>query len=120
MSPAEIELGKREFQATWKAMFTRVLGWSTEQAEIWIENRASIWESSWFLHDSPVKEIVDVLIPADLRERCKRLVLVELVQRIEEVLMPQWDWHPDQNPNFDWDAARTKLEALLHEYRSTV
>ena len=96
------------FKATWEAVLQKVLGWHEEQAKLWSYQHEWMFEDAYFLYDPPIHALASVLIPKGLWNRVTW-------HQVEQSLTPERQWHPDQDPDFDWASAKQRLEDLLQE-----
>jgi hypothetical protein len=95
--------------------------WSEEQCK---EHLESLLRNQgfrhWFPHDNPSKEAAPLLLPEDLRESLAGLPWVRVRQRIEAAIDLTGDQHnpnPDNDPGYDWEAARQRVAKAVKEFR---
>lgn len=111
------------YVATWTRIFEEFLGWSEsrtqEYARTWLENPGF---RVWFGHDSPVKFAAWDLIPDEMHARLSGTIKNELAQRIQgaiEAVGENHIEHPDDNPSYDWAAAKARVRQIVKEYEHT-
>lgn len=104
------------FIATWKAALTRIACWSPEQTSEWASDEHHHFKSGFFLHDSPMSIVARELMPKELRNnQAAKVAVCEAVsaQRTQDL------WHPDQDPEYDWDAAFSRVQAAIANLKNT-
>jgi len=106
--------------------FTRLMiefgGWSEEQCSEHLENRLrNPGFRSWFPHDNPSQEAAPLLLPEDLRDTLEGLPWVKLRAAICDAIDCRGDLcnsNPDQDPEYDWDAARQRVAEVVKQFRA--
>jgi len=102
------------FTQTWLAILTRIGGWSDAAAREWIADQQHTFNSVWFLHDSPLRFAANALLPEPLRQ----IHGMDLRTRVEDAILPSGGthiWHPDRESDFDWEAARQRVQNVIQE-----
>jgi hypothetical protein len=105
------------FAAAFRRILQELAGWSTERAderlERYIQNSGF---RAWFGHDSPAHFAAHELIPADATEPAR--IASRICGAIEREGGADDPWFPNEDPNYDWQAARERVAAILREYQA--
>jgi hypothetical protein len=110
-----------EYVAVWRRILGGWLHWPAPR----IERFVARWEeeltapepaeSQMFFHDTPIEYLSQLLQPPSLRAR--RIGPdddpMEITHKIEHAVNVDYAYNSDQ---YDWDAARARVEAVLAEY----
>jgi len=116
---------KQYYLDIWQEMLRELLGWTDEETRRW----ASGWTDvngidplddpdDIFYHETPQYWAIDLLIPADCKERLSHADWLDLRQRIRAVF---WDEHRGEFPlGTDWHPYREKVERILAEYGASL
>jgi hypothetical protein len=108
-----------EFIATWTAILDRIGGWPPERIAAHANDRHPCFRSMWFLHDSPIDWVAGLLLPEDLRHGRGIEPGQQVCKAIESGFAPHvHNWHPDQYPDYDWNAARNRVRAVIDQLRN--
>jgi hypothetical protein len=107
----------------WHNILSTFLGWSAAQVDGW----ATKWQSGLdntkysglFYHEEASWYVVPLLIPEALRQRLPSSEHHKLMYKIEAAIVH------GKSPiafaeNYDWKAARDRVEAILNEYGSSL
>ncbi len=96
-------------------------GWSQRQADSYLDGRLqNPGFRSWFPHDTSSHEAAPLLLPDDLRDTLAGLPWVKLRGRIIEAIdlkCEEYNPNPDTDPQYDWDAARQRVAAVIEDFR---
>jgi hypothetical protein len=126
MERPSIEDVKRKPEwAVYAETFSRLMpelgGWSQAQADAHLGERLhNPGFRSWFPHDNPSEEAAPLLLPDDLRDTLEGPPWVKLRERICQAIDLSREEHnanPDQDPRYDWEAARERVAQAIAEFR---
>jgi hypothetical protein len=110
----ELQQAANRFVETWVAVLTRIGGWSEKAARKWAaEHISSLVTNIWFLHDPPLYFLGRALAPEHMRR-----IPGTWSFRIERAILPPGPsdiLHPDLEPDFDWEAARQRVQRVIEE-----
>ncbi len=126
------ELGglRERYVAVWRQILRGWLRWSAERFDDWIARFDADLNDKGnplFYHEDELYYVVAQLVPRDLGEqlmwvpsRRSYSSLGELLADLDEAIrgrpvMPEWG-----GPDFDWDAARQRVEAVLRGHGKTL
>lgn len=111
----------------WNEALSALLGWSEEEVANWAERYQS-WlrnEHDLIYHKPPLYWMVSWLIPASVDECLdadERRILVRQLERAVEttrVERPFVDHRPFDHVQYDWEAARLRVQAVLNESKAS-
>lgn len=107
--------------AVWRHVLSGWLRWPDERVDRWIllydeelEGRGNIL----FYHEEALWHVTRFLIPERLCQRLGGYETMRLSWRLQQAIGIGND--VERTPAFDWDAARQRVEAVLHEYGETL
>lgn len=69
----------------------------------------------WFFHELPMYYVAEVIVPPRLESSLHVFDLIKLREQILDVI-ENGDPFCDEDPDFDWEAAKDRVERLLNEY----
>lgn len=102
-----------EYRKTWIVVLTKINGWSEPQAKEWAEQ----WRDIQMLgHEFPCYYVSPALIPTELKKSLDEHSIMKLGWAVQEAIEhPQGGkvWFPLDDPNFDWDAAKKRVQAVI-------
>jgi hypothetical protein len=104
------------FYGIWKGILSELLGWSEEETHQWATKFEEYLQDSHdiFFHRPPQYWLTWVLIPDSLKQRLKKLEVVDLERRLVEEF--GGDKVYDMPLDTDWKPYREKVQGLLAEY----
>jgi hypothetical protein len=117
------------YRDTYSHMLHRFLGWPVargrQQIDEWLHDESF---RVWFGHTSAVRDaaapIARALFPAPLLEQIRQAgEEANMYRAIAEAIEGaggEYDAHPDTNPSYDWDAAKTRVSEVIARYRISV
>lgn len=113
----------------WIECLRALLGWPQQQVYKWSEQ----WQrgldgldKGMFYHETPIWRITPLMIPDSLAARMNPTDLLRLEGRIEAAIrhpgsdVPYGTEAEETRENFDWSAAKQRVEAVLNEYGETL
>jgi|ERR1041385_952471 hypothetical protein len=122
MHPNELtsQVGRHYLEA-WRKIVPTFLGWSDEKVLSWAEK----WKDDMndpgagFYNRTPIEYVVPLFIPETLKARLSISEAYNLRHRIQGAV-DSGDSFIARKPNFDCEAARERVEAILREYGATL
>lgn len=115
-----------EYVSVWRRILEGWLGWQEPRVQRFIERweeeltaPESSMDSQMFFHDSPIEYVSHLLQPPSLRNRPigPDDDPVEIEHKIEHAVNQDYACNSDQ---YDWEAARRRVEAVLAEYGASL
>lgn len=119
------------YLATWRSILVGWLGWSPDRFDRWV----SRWDADlndegdgWFYHEDELYWILQLLVPDNLARRLEqrrtRRMYNDLAELLFEELSPaimggsqKVNWG---TPEYDWLAAKKRVEEVLAKYGSAL
>lgn len=114
------------FQGTWRAVLRNIAGWDEARIELWIGAHEWVFRSCFFGCDSPLDFVADVLCPPELMSdlgACASGWIADAMAAGVPAVAGRWDpgrWHPDTRADFDWPAARTRVNETIRQLRAHI
>lgn len=106
------------YLSAWKKVFHVFLGWSEADALKWAEWCDEFLEpddNAMFYHEPPMYYVALGLVPKRLTMSLEGMELTRFGWRIQD-LIEDGDEFCSCKPDFDWQAAKIRVEKLLNEY----
>jgi len=102
------------FKKTWHAILSRLFDWPDSTIRDWIGNQEWVFQSLFFLHDSPCEYLQRVPLARSFvgsREESElRKIGEELVRAIGG------RFYVDQEPDYDWVKARERINSVIRRH----
>jgi hypothetical protein len=112
----EHEFAKQHYARIWRCALKEFLNWSEKKITGWIEPRLQDFDRpSLIRNEAPIWYVVPWLIPQELADKLAGARLARFERYLEHVIQgvdPNWELDPD----FDWGAARERVEKALRRY----
>jgi hypothetical protein len=109
---------REHYLQTWTHVLGIFLGWSEDEVMRWADRYIEFMNETGmgiFYHETPIYYIVPELVPGALARKLDAHELMSLDARIETTIY-NGDSCCDSRPDFDWHAARDRVERVLNEY----
>ena len=120
------ETAKTIYLPTWRRVLLEWLGWDESRYESWITGWQSDLsnECSMFFHEDEWHYILPLLVHDDLATRLAGQRTHHMYNDLAHLMHEELDrairgiprCYPIQEPGFDWDAAKSRAEEVLHGY----
>lgn len=126
--PSIEEIRASPLFATFAACMRRILGelagWSSERVDEELERRLQSPDYRlWFGHDTPACNAAALILDERIARRLVGLDLVGVRARIVEAIeltgSDAYNAFPHEDPTYDWQAARQKVDDILRKYQHT-
>ena len=106
----------QEYLEEWKLLLKKLLKWTEEETVAWAQEHHAEdlkGKNIWFDHEYPCYYIVHLFVPKDKIMMVARIGESKFLGKIQRAI-----YSPDENlfsPNYDWDAARQRVNDVLRE-----
>jgi hypothetical protein len=113
------ENSKDYYVGVWRACLQKFAGWPEPQVSSWVKARLEKFDGdyTWLVTEMPFYWIAEELIPIDLKEKIGVRETAKLIPHLlHAVENGKLAWNED--PNYDWDAARERIRSLVSEYHA--
>lgn len=109
------------FKDTWRAVLERIFGWDSSKIQKFIDEQEWVFHSSWFLHDIPLEFLPGPTLAYSLlgnrSEQELKRIGHEMLPAIEADGRITDHFYLHDDPDFDWGAAKRRVEAVVAQYR---
>lgn len=110
-TPAKTE----DYVAVWQRVLSRWLSWPEPRIERFIHRFRPFAEPETRMDRTPVWFLTDVLEPPSLHQRYQGGDRIRIDLELEVAVLGE-DFAAHLQPDFDWEAARTRVEVVLARY----
>jgi hypothetical protein len=105
------------FKDTWSAVLSRLFDWDQISIAEFIANQEWVWQSVWFLHDSPCETIPRQVLARSVLQSSHGYNEYELIRIGGELVKAiGGEFYLHQEPDYDWQAAEERVARIVKKY----
>lgn len=109
---------KEDYLRIWKKLCAYFFGWPEGPVLEWARRYEDGLNNvaPGFYNATPARYVAPLLVPERLRDKLRGFGLVVLQSRLQHAIEGGNDPFFDLDPDYDWSAARERVEAVLNAY----